>query len=204
MSAPSARDIVTYWLGDSVAGPEAADAQRELWYRGGREVDRHIEARFGEAVVRAREGELDAWVATAEGALALVILLDQFTRNIYRGSLEVYSGDALAFAIADRAVSTAIDLELPVTGRIFLYHPFHHSETLAQQNRGVALLESLEAEAASEWQAYVRRSVEGFGSHRDIVARFGRFPHRNRVLGRASTPEEEAYLDAGAETFGQG
>ena len=204
MSDSSAQAIVAFWLGDSIQGPEAANAQRSLWYQGGPEVDVEIHERFGSSAERAREGKLVDWERSPEGVLALVILLDQFTRNIYGGTPEAYSGDQLAWTIAKRALSTGLDRALPVTGRIFLYHPFHHSELLAEQQRAVALLEALEREAPDVWRTYLRRSVEGFGGHRDVVARFGRFPHRNKVLGRPSTPEEETYLASGAETYGQG
>lgn len=204
MSDTIVRSIVDYWLGPSPEGPDAADAQRKMWYEGGPDVDAEIVERFGDHVVQARDGALDDWQGTSEGALALVILLDQFTRNIYRGTLGAYCGDDAAFAIATRAVAAGLDRALSVPGRIFLYHPFHHSEVLAEQDRVASLLEALEHEAPDEWKAYVRRSVEGFGRHRDIVARFGRFPHRNRVLERVCTPEEIAYLEGGPETFGQG
>ena len=203
MNAPGAGDVVNFWLGDSVHTPEAAAVQRELWYDGGPEFDARIASEYGELVVQARNRDLNDWATEPEGALALVILLDQFTRNIYRGTAEVYSGDALAWSIADQAVTSGLDHALPVTGRIFLYHPFHHSEVLVEQNRGVALLEAMQATSPPQWKAYARRSVEGFSGHRDIVARFGRFPHRNRALNRANTPEEDTYLKSGGKTFGQ-
>lgn len=203
-SGPSAREIASYWLGDSTESPEKARARFELWYRGGPRVDEEIRRRFGARIAEARDGALREWEETGEGALALVILLDQFTRNIYRGTPEAYSGDALALAAAGRAVAMGSDRALSVTGRIFLYHPFHHVETLDGQNEGVRLLEVLEADSPPEWRSYVRRSVEGFGRHRDVVARFGRFPHRNRVLGRSSTAAEREFLAANPESYGQG
>lgn len=204
MDGTDAAAIVEYWLGTEPGSPDAAVARREVWYRGGPEVDAEIAARFGDRIEAACDGALTGWEGTPEGALALVILLDQFTRNVFRGTADVYRGDALAWQVADRAVAGGRDGALPVTGRVFLYHPFHHSESLAEQNRGVALLEAMEAGAPPEWRPYVRRCIEGFGRHRDIVARFGRFPHRNRVLGRKSTAEEMAFLEADPERFGQG
>ena len=203
-AAACARDIVDYWLGASPEGPAAADAERERWYRGGPEVDREIRTRFAERVAEARAGRLAEWESTPEGALAVVVLLDQFTRNIYRGTAQAYCGDALALAVAGGALAIGHDRALSIPGRIFLLHPFHHSESLAEQERGVALLRSLEPLAPPAWRAYVRRAVEGFARHRDVVARFGRFPHRNRVLGRASTPEEIAYLEQEPASYGQG
>jgi uncharacterized protein (DUF924 family) len=203
MAEPTPRVIVSYWLGESPASPAAAFARHELWYRGGRPIDDEIRERFGHSVTRARAGGLAEWDRSPESQLALVILLDQFTRNIYRGTPEAYSGDPLALAVALRAVAAGRDRDLCVPGRIFLYHPFHHSETLVEQDRGVALLERLAQESPPEWRDYVRRSVEGFRRHRDTVARFGRFPHRNPVLGRISTPEEVAFLAADGSTYGQ-
>ena len=203
MNDKKTEQIVSYWLGDSDKSPEAALKRHDVWYRGGSKVDEDIREQFEPLVVRAREGLLAAWEASPGGALGLVILLDQFTRNLFRGTREAYSGDRLAHEIATRAVAAGGDKSLTVAGRIFLYHPFHHSEDAAEQNRGVALLETLEREAPQTWGAYVRRSIEGFGRHRDVVVRFGRFPHRNRVLRRKSTPEELIYLESDPETYGQ-
>jgi len=196
-------EVIEYWLGDAADSLAAAEARRELWYRGGPDLDREIERRFGPLVLAARGGALCEWEQSAEGALALVILLDQFTRNIYRGTAEAYSGDALAMEAAERTVESGRDLPLPVVGRIFLYHPYHHSESLAHQNRAVALVAAIEETTPVEWHPYIRHSVEGFGHHRDVVARFGRFPHRNRLLGRPATAEELAYLEGGGEHYGQ-
>jgi uncharacterized protein (DUF924 family) len=203
MSNESAQDIVNFWLGDSVKSPEHADQQHGLWYRGGERLDDEIRSRFEATVVQAREGSLRHWESSAEGALALVILLDQFTRNIFRGTPEAYSGDEPARGILTRTLDAGRDQSLPCTGQVFLYHPFHHSETLTVQNRGVALLEALAARCEPQWKEYVLRSVKGFSGHRDIVAQFGRFPHRNGTLKRPSTPEEQAFMKKGGESFGQ-
>ncbi len=148
--------------------------------------------------------ELTGWRETPEGALALILLLDQFTRNIYRGSVDAYAGDEAAFGIVEHAIGRGLDRALHPVARIWLYHPFHHAEEVAEQDRGLALLQALRREADPAWHAYVERSITGWTRHRDIVARFGRFPHRNEVLGRESTPEELAHMAAGGESFGQG
>lgn len=203
MSNPNPQDIVGYWLGDSAQSAEKAESRHALWYSGGNAVDEEIRHRFLSCVLQARQGALGIWENSPEGALALVILLDQFTRNLFRGTPEAYSGDQLAQAVANRAISAGFEQKLSVPGRIFLYHPFHHSETASEQNQGVALLEVLEKEVTHQWRTYVRRSIEGFGGHRDVVVRFGRFPHRNRTLGRDSTVEELAYLESKPDTYGQ-
>ncbi len=199
-------DIVEFWLADSLDSPERASARRDWWYRGGPEVDDEIRARFGPLVPRAcaRDPELTGWRETPEGALALILLLDQFTRNIHRGTVDAYAGDAPAFEIVRHAIGQGLDRVLHPVACIWLYHPFHHSEDLAEQDHGLDLLRALRRAADPAWRAYVDRSIQGWTRHRDIVARFGRFPHRNAVLGRPSTPEEEAHMAEGGESFGQG
>ena len=197
-------DIVTFWLSDSRDSPERASARRGWWYRGGPVADEEIRARFGHLVPRALAGELTGWRETPDGTLALVLLLDQFTRNLYRGTVEAYAGDTDAFRIVNRAIDRGLDRSLHPVARIWLYHPFHHSEDVAEQDRGLGLLRVVRRDADPAWHGYVERSIRGWTRHRDIVARFGRFPHRNAVLGRESTTEERAYMAAGGESFGQG
>ena len=136
--------------------------------------------------------------------MALILLLDQFTRNLYRATAEAYAGDPYAFEIVNHAIDQGLDRVLHPVARIWLYHPFHHSEDVAEQDRGLGLLRALRQHADSAWHAYVERSIKGWTRHRDIVARFARFPHRNAVLGRDSTTAELAYLAAGGKSFGQG
>jgi len=132
-----------------------------------------------------------------------VILLDQFTRNTFRSTPRAYAGDAPALGLALAAIEDGTHRRLPVMGRIFLYHPLHHAESLALQDRGVALVDGIRHDVASEWHEFLDRRVAGFRRHRDIVARFGRFPHRNATLGREDTIEETRYLAGDHETFGQ-
>ena len=197
-------DIVTFWLSDSRDSPDRASARRGWWYQGGPVVDEEIRARFGALVPRALAGELMGWRVTPDGTLALSLLLDQFTRNLYRGTVEAYAGDARAFEIVDQAIERGLDRVLHPVARIWLWHPLHHSEDIAEQDRGLGLLRALRRDADPAWRGYVERSIKGWTRHRDIVARFGRFPHRNAVLGRDSTMEEQAYMAAGGESFGQG
>lgn len=204
MSTKIIDEIVTFWLGTSLESPEAAFARRDWWYRGGAPVDDEIRARFGSLVQHACAGALTDWRATPNGALALILLLDQFTRNLYRHTAEAYAGDARALEIMDHAAGLALDQALHPVARIWLYHPLHHCENIDRQDRGVALLDALATTASSDWRPYIDRGVEGWSRHRDIVARFGRFPHRNRVLGRTSTHEERQFLAADNESFGQG
>lgn len=170
-------DILAFWR---AAGPRR-------WFGGGADFDRECEARFREAhFVAARRG-CEAWMADAEGALALLILLDQIPRNVFRGSAHAWATDALARHYAVRALDAGFDQQVDAELRIFFYLPFEHSEDLADQERSVALHRALPGKDADAWAV----------KHYEVIRRFGRFPHRNRALGRQSTTEEQAYLDAG-------
>ena len=197
-------DIVTFWLSDSRDSPDRARASHGWWYEGGPVVDEEIRVRFGDLVPRACAREFMGWRDTPDGALALVLLLDQFTRNLCRGTVGAYAGDPCAFEIVNHAIDQGLDRALHPVATIWLYHPFHHCEDVAEQDRGLGLLRALRQHADPAWHAYVERSIEGWTRHRDIVARFGRFPHRNAVLDRNSTTEELAHLAADGESFGQG
>ena len=204
MNMQRADEIVAFWMGPAESGPEAARGRKDLWYRCGPEFDQEVIGNFKDDVEQACEGKLSHWAKTGNGALALIILLDQFTRNVYRNSPMAYRGDDIAWRAADEAVKAGLDKALSVPGRIFLYHPFHHSEAVEEQDRVLDLLRELREETTPEWKSYVDDSIRGFGRHRDIVARFGRFPHRNAVLGRESTAEETAFLSESPDSFGQG
>ncbi len=178
MSAPlpSPRDVLDFWR----------DAGPQKWFRKDEAFDADFRARFLEAHEAAAAGALDAWGSSADGALALAILLDQFPRNAFRGTARVYATDAQARRVADAAIARGDDLRVDPELRRFFYLPFMHSESLADQDRSVALNAPLGGEA----QRYAEH-------HRDIVARFGRFPHRNEILGRESSPEERAFISSG-------
>ena len=174
MTAPG--EIVRFWR----------DAGARAWFTKDETFDGRCRA-FEKAHHAAARGECAAWEQDAEGALALVLLLDQIPRNIYRGSPHAYATDPLAQAAAQRAVARRFDAATESLLRIFFYLPYEHAEDLALQEKGVRLTQSLgDAE-------YVRYAM----LHRDVIARFGRFPHRNVILGRASTAEELAFLADG-------
>ena len=204
MNASVIADIVTFWLEDSRDGPDRALARHGWWYEGGTAVDEAIRVRFGDLVPRACAREIMGWQDTADGALALVLVLDQFTRNLYRGTVDAYAGDSCAIEVVNHAIDRRLDRALHPVATVWLYHPFHHAESVAHQDHGLGLLRALRQRAAPPWRAYVERSIEGWTRHRDIVARFGRFPHRNAVLGRDSTTQELAHLAADGRHFGQG
>jgi len=170
-------DIVTFWR----------EAGYDKWFGQDAAFDQAIRSRFLPTYEAAANGELAAWQESRESALALVILLDQFPRNMFRGSARAYATDALARAVADRALARGFDQATDEALRQFFYLPFMHSEALIDQDRSVRLYEAL---GEAEQLRYARE-------HRDIVASFGRFPHRNGVLGRDMTAAEQAFLDAG-------
>lgn len=190
-------DVIDYWFGPAPKHPDDLKPYSARWYRVDADVDGDIAKRFGQAVEQARSGELLYWGEEASGALALVLLLDQFGRNIYRDSDLAFLGDSLARAIAVRALDRGLDEQLSVPERAFLYHPFEHSEDLADQARSVALFERLVEEAAPDWRDFAASFVGYATAHRRVIERFGRFPHRNAALGRESSAEEREYLEAG-------
>jgi uncharacterized protein (DUF924 family) len=170
-------DVLAFWR---TAGPDK-------WFEKDALFDAEIARRFSALWHASREGKLRAWGDTAESALALVIVLDQFPRNMFRGDARTYATDPLAREIASQAIAEGADQRVDQTLQQFLYMPFMHSEELADQERCVALF-------AAAGEGENAKFAEG---HADIVRRFGRFPHRNRILGRATTQAEEAFLDEG-------
>ena len=180
--APQARDVLAFWFGDP---PYAA---RQAWFRKDDAFDDEIRRRFGDTVAAALAGAYGDWCTTPRGSLARVIVLDQFTRNIHRSTASSFAGDAAALATAQQAVDRGFDRELGHYERWFLYMPFEHAEDAAMQRRSLELFGALSNEMGDPG------ALEWARKHADVIARFGRYPHRNAILGRASTPEELAYL----------
>ena len=157
----------------------------ELLFKTDAAFDQRIRDRFGAVHRVAAAGELDSWMATPVGCLALVVALDQFPRNMFRGSPEAFASDDQALGVADAAIARGFDQQLAPRQRTFLYMPYQHSERLDHQRRSVELVARLDGEP--DWPKYAER-------HLEIIARFGRFPHRNAVLGRETTAAEAAFL----------
>ncbi len=170
-------DIVAFWRD---AGPAA-------WFARDDAFDDQLRARFLDEHFAAARREREALLDDADGALALILLLDQVPRNVFRDSAHAFATDPLAREYADRAIAAGFDQQVDSALRIFVYLPFEHSEAMADQDRTVALCEAL---GDATYLKYAH-------AHRDAILRFGRFPHRNRALARISTPEEQAWLDAG-------
>ena len=199
--APEFVPLLHYWFGDLTHGLADAD-HRKRWFSGGAEFDAELSDRFAHLVEGALRGDLVDWHHSTRGCLAYVLVCDQLTRNIFRGKRHAYAGDARALDTARDAVARGVDVDLALDERAFLYMPFEHSENLADQNTCVGLFSEL-----SEQIGKIRPDMaEGFLNyavgHREIIRRYGRFPHRNAVLGRQSTDDEQRYL-ATASGFGQ-
>ena len=173
MTSPA--EVLEFWR---AAGPKR-------WFAKDDTFDAEIRARFLPTYEAAVAGRLADWKATPDGALALSIVLDQFPRNMFRDSARAFAADASARTVADRAIAQGFDQSVPAAERIFFYLPFEHSEGLADQERCVALVRAIGNADLLRWAEL----------HADIIRRFGRFPHRNAVLGRMTTPAEKAYLD---------
>jgi len=180
MTDPLAQEITEFWIG---AGPEA-------WYRRDDDFDAEIRARFGAAWQRAAAGAMDHWINAAPTALALMILLDQFPRNMFRADPRAFATDAKVLGLAKDALEMGHDLRIPEPERQFFYLPFMHSEDLADQTRAIELIETRMPQTGQGNVIHAR-------AHAEIIRRFGRFPYRNADLGRDMTAEEQAFLDAG-------
>jgi uncharacterized protein (DUF924 family) len=171
------KDVLAFWR----------DAGPEKWFAKDDGFDAACRENFLATYEAAAAGGLSAWETTPESTLALLIVLDQFPRNMFRGDARTFAADPLARAVANRALARGFDRQLVLADRQFMYLPFEHSELLADQERAVALFKATGDTELVKWAEL----------HLDIIRRFGRFPHRNKVLGRATTPDEQAFLDDG-------
>ena len=172
-----AADVLAFWRA----------AGSDKWFKKDAAFDAEIARRFSALWQQAAADALPAWEGTAEAALALVILLDQFPRNMFRGDARAFATDPAARAVVERAIARGFDHAVVVSERLFFYLPFEHSESEPDQARAVALIGAMGDADLTRWAQL----------HADIIRRFGRFPHRNMVLGRTTTPQEQAFLDAG-------
>ena len=188
-----AKALLDFWFGPP--GDPGREQHREIWFKSTEEFDAALREGFLADYEGAAAGALQSWEATPEGALTLLLLLDQIPRNVFRGTPRAYATDAAARAVADRALANGFDRLVPPAWRLFFYMPLHHSEDLGDQRRSHALFDALPL------------NPDRRGSHRrygvpyvEVIERFGRFPHRNQILGRQSTPEEIAFLTACARS----
>lgn len=193
--------ILEFWFGLNTDDQTVAAEQSKLWWRKHPETDKRIQQRFEAYVTKAANRELDTWAATPRGRLALILLTDQFPRNIYRDTPQAFSFDALALSWSKEGIREGFHKSLRPIERVFFYLPLEHSESLEDQEQSVALYQELVADVKSEEKSTFDGFLDFAIRHRDIVKRFGRFPHRNRIVGRESTAEELAFLQEKGSSF---
>ena len=193
--------VLEFWFGPLQAGVATA-AYRKRWFTPDPVFDRSVAAQFGELLDAAAAGELTAWLDDARGRLAFIIVTDQFSRQIHRGSARAFATDALALKAARDGIERGHDRQLQLDERTFFYLPFEHSEASSDQDTSVALFTALRDQAPPSYRAQAQDTLRFAQLHRDIVLRFGRFPHRNESLGRNSTADELEFLRS-ASHFGQ-
>lgn len=196
---PAVHEVLAFWFGTCPPTDAAAVSVRAQWFTKSETFDAQIRERFGSTIEAGLKGELDQWASEPLGWLALLIVLDQFTRNVYRGTAQSFAGDAAALRWAEQGNSQGWDQELPLMARAFAYLPLEHAEDMDRQDASVSAFQALVADAESaraheDILGTARSYLDYAERHRDVVRSFGRFPHRNPILGRVSTPAEVEYL----------
>ncbi|MFM9899686.1 MAG: DUF924 family protein [Polaromonas sp.] len=191
-------DVVDFWLADGWARGWPSQDQGKRWFSGGPALDADITTRFGPLVAHALGGGLQQWAHSAQASphsrLALVVVLDQLTRNVYRGSAQAFSGDARAQALVQQTLASGADRALPWVARVFTYMPLMHAENLALQDECVARFTQLTQDVPPALTERLASNLDFARKHQQIIAQFGRFPYRNAVLGRTNTAAEEDFL----------
>jgi uncharacterized protein (DUF924 family) len=198
----TAQDVLNFWFGDGLQHDWPSTPLNDLWFGSSAAQDERIRQRFGPLVDEALNGGLSDWETSISTRLALIVVLDQFTRNIYRGQARAFAGDPRTQQLVLNTLAQHQDTALPSVGRVFLYMPLMHAENLALQDECVARFTQLCLTAPTERRDTLAGNLRFAQHHRDIVAQYGRFPHRNAALGRETTPEETEFLKNGPR-FGQ-
>lgn len=188
--------ILEFWFGQSGTEESQYHQRRKLWFGKRPAVDQEIRTRFLDSYYQAANGLFDSWKETPCGCLALILLLDQFPRNMFRDTPQAFATDDQALAIASHTVSRGFDQSLSTLQRLFIYLPFEHSELLTAQDQAVRLMRQLVADNPD-----LADTMDYSLRHQEIIQRFGRFPHRNTILNRPSTPEELAFLKQPRSSF---
>ena len=187
-------DVLSYWFEPRPTTPAELEAKKQFWFIGGQAIDEEIRARFGALLSKARAGELTAWTETPRGTLALLIVLDQFSRNLYRGTPEAFSHDPFCLELARAGFDSGSFDEFDPVERMFAALPFRHAEDVEAQKRGVVLAVKDALTATPLLLDFLVYSVDWARKHLDVIVRFERFPHRNKAMGRPSSPDELEYL----------
>jgi uncharacterized protein (DUF924 family) len=193
--------VLAFWFGEPGSASEIAGRQGKLWFGKSPANDQAVSERFAATLTAATAGQIDHWTLTPRGRLALVIVLDQFPHHIHRDQPQAFATDPQSLALSLSALESGEDRQLTPIERVFLYLPLEHAESLEMQERSVSLYEQLAHEAAAAERALFDNFLDYARKHRDVVARFGRFPHRNEILGRASTPDELEFLKQPGSRF---
>jgi uncharacterized protein (DUF924 family) len=193
--------MLQFWFGDDPNDAAVAAVKAELWWGHGQETDELLQARFGAAASAAAADVLDHWTGSPRGRLALILLLDQLPRAIHRATPEAFAQDSKAIKVAEQGLESGADRLLRPIERLFFYLPFEHSEDLADQDRSVELFRDLAASVPENHRQTFAGFVDYAVKHREVITRFGRFPHRNLILGRESTAEEKAFLEQPGSSF---
>lgn len=193
--------IKTFWFGDLADDALTAASQAKLWWSKNPDIDQLMIQRFAMVTEQAADGALDAWRETPDACLSLILVCDQFPRNMYRATPRSFAYDALARQLCRDGLTQGFDQRLRLIERIFFYLPLEHSESIADQDQSVSLFSALLAAATAQQKALFEGYVTYALRHRDVISRFGRFPHRNQILGRLSTPEELQFLSEPGSSF---
>jgi uncharacterized protein (DUF924 family) len=198
---PRIQEVLTYWFGDLKTPEDYPNDKRKIWFNGGMEVDQEIRHRFGDLVMKAADHKLDDWKTTPRGRLALIILVDQFPRNIFRGTPEAFAFDSTAQELTLEGLNLGHDQALFPIERVFFYLPLEHAEIVKIQELSVAKFNQLASEAPITLKANFESSADYAVRHYVIIEKFGRFPHRNAILERDSTLEEIEFLKGPNSSF---
>ena len=200
MTAPV--EVLDFWFADTLTNPDTLAGRRAIWFMGGPDIDQLITEKFGTLPDAALAGELQYWTTDTRNTLALVLVLDQFPRNIYRNTARAYHYDSAGLNLAVTIIDEGLNLDLHPIEQSFLFLPLQHSESIDDQTRAVQLYETLTTQSSGAYLESAKNSLDYAKRHCDIVRRFGRFPHRNGILGRESTDAEIEFLASGGDTFG--
>lgn len=195
MSVATPDEVLAFWIGPTSHDASQLGKGMKLWFGKSEEADREIAARFADTIEALATGLMDDWAARgARSRLAAIITLDQFPRNIYRGTARAFGYDRMALGLTKDGLLSHVDEELTEVEQVFFYLPLEHSERTADQALAVQLMEKLVKTARPDFRAFAENTLDYAHKHKAVIDQFGRFPHRNEALGRTNTPEEEAYL----------
>lgn len=203
MSDPEIRRVLEFWFSDGAMDQPTIDSRMDRWFTADPAFDALIRQEFGPLVAQASKGALNSWAEEPEGRLALILLLDQFRRNIHRGTPKAFSRDAQAVRLCVEGAATGAYKSLTALQQAFYFMPLQHAESLRIQQRSLKIYEGLLAGVSETLKATFATFAQFAELHHDIIAAHGRFPHRNRILGRPDTPDEAAYLESAGTSFGQ-